>query len=59
MSIQYFQPLVVDVGAIFSGASIVAWMIANVDGVKNEKEAISLGEVLLNKGALVHSEGSM
>ena len=37
----------------------MAWMIANVDGVKNEKEAVSLGEVLLNKGALVHSEGSM
>ena len=48
-----------DIGAIFSGAAIVAWMIENVDGVDSEEQAVGLGELLLDKGALIHSEGSM
>ena len=45
--------------AVFSGAAIVAWMIENVDGVDSEEQAVGLGELLLDKGALIHSEGSM
>ena len=35
------------------------WMLGNVEGVENEKDAVTLGQLLLNEGAIFHSEGSM
>jgi hypothetical protein len=48
-----------DVGALFSGAGIVQWMLDNVEGVKSERDAVTLGQFLLDRGAIFHSEGSM
>ena len=48
-----------DVGALFSGAGIVQWMLDNVEGVESENDAVTLGQLLLDKGAIFHSEGSM
>ena len=48
-----------DVGALFSGADIVEWMLANVVGVESENDAVTLGQVLVDDGAIFHSEGSM
>lgn len=47
-----------DAGSIFSGAELVRWMVNNIDGVENEDNAEILGQLLLDKGALFHSEGS-
>lgn len=48
-----------DVGALFSGAGIVKWMLDHVEGVENEDDAVTLGQLLLDDGAIFHSEGSM
>ena len=48
-----------DVGALFSGAGIVQWMLENVEGVRSESDAVTLGQLLLDEGAIFHSEGSM
>ena len=48
-----------DAGALFSGADIVRWMVENVAGVEGEGDAERLGQLLLDKGAIFHSEGSM
>ena len=48
-----------DVGALFSGAGIVGWMLENVEGVESESDAVTLGQLLLDRGAIFHSEGSM
>lgn len=45
-------------GSVFSGAGIVVWLVDNIDGVETEKEAEQLGQILLDKGAIFHSEGS-
>ena len=47
-----------DFGGLFSGVSIVQWMMEALDGISSEEEAESLGQLLVDKGALVHSEGS-
>ena len=47
-----------DAGALFSGADIVRWMVENVAGVEGEGDAERLGQLLLDKGAIFHSEGS-
>ena len=47
-----------DAGTIFSGAELVRWMVQNIDGVEHEGDAETLGQLLLNKGAIYHSEGS-
>ncbi len=52
-------PIITDVGAIFSGATIVRWLVDSVAGVNTEERAVTLGQLLLTQGALVHSEGSM
>ncbi len=49
---------VTDVGALFSGADIVRWMVENVAGVEGEEEAERLGQLLLDKGGIIHSEES-
>lgn len=46
-------------GALFSGAGIVEWMLENVEGVRNETDAVTLGQLLVDEGAIFHSEGSM
>ena len=48
----------IDAGSVFSGAELVRWMVQNIDGVENEEAAETLGQLLLDKGALIHSEGS-
>ena len=48
-----------DPGALFCGADIVQWMVENVAGVEGEGDAERLGQLLLDKGAIFHSEGSM
>ena len=48
-----------DVGALFSGAAIVKWMLGHVEGVETEDDAVTLGQLLLDEGAIFHSEGSM
>ena len=48
-----------DAGALFCGADIVQWMVENVAGVEGEGDAERLGQLLLDKGAIFHSEGSM
>lgn len=48
-----------DAGALFCGADIVQWMVENIAGVENEEEAETLGQLLLDRGAIFHSEGSM
>ena len=50
---------IADVGAVFSGADIVQWMVRNVEGVDSERNAEMLGQLLLDRGAIFHSEGSM
>ena len=47
-----------DVGALFTGADIVHWMVECVAGVKDEEDAEVLGQLLLDEGAIFHSEGS-
>ena len=47
-----------DAGSIFCGAELVKWMVQNIDGVENEDDAETLGQLLLDKGALFHTEGS-
>lgn len=47
-----------DFGGLFSGVNIVQWMMEALDGISSEEEAESLGQLLVDKGALVHSEGS-
>ena len=34
------------------------WMVENVEGVECESDAVTLGQLLLDKGAIFHSEGS-
>ena len=59
MASKYFSLiLILGGGSIFSGASIVKWLVENIDGVGIEKEAEQLGQILLDKGAIFHSEGS-
>lgn len=45
-------------GAVFSGADIVTWLVSNIAGVKSEEDAEQIGQILLDKGAIFHSEGS-
>ena len=45
-------------GAVFTGAAIVTWLVENINGVKNVQDAERLGQILLDKGAIFHSEGS-
>jgi hypothetical protein len=47
-----------DAGSIFCGAELVKWMVQNIDGVENEGDAETLGQLLLDKEALFHTEGS-
>lgn len=54
---RYHTPT--DVGALFSGAAIVKWMLGHVEGVETEDDAVTLGQLLLDEGAIFHSEGSM
>jgi len=49
---------VTDVGALFTGADIVQWMLENLAGLKTSEEAEKLGQLLLDKNAILHSEGS-
>ena len=49
---------VTDVGALFSGADIVQWMLGNLDGLSTSEEAEKLGQLLLDQNAILHSEGS-
>ena len=48
----------IDAGSVFSGADLVHWMVQNIDGVEDEDDAETLGQLLLDNGALIHSEGS-
>lgn len=50
--------IVLDAGSIFSGAELVRWMVQNIAGVENEDDAETLGQLLLDKEALFHTEGS-
>ena len=43
---------------MFSGADIVCWMVQNIVGIENEQDGETLGQILLDKGAIFHSEGS-
>ncbi|XP_019853211.1 PREDICTED: uncharacterized protein LOC109582743 isoform X2 [Amphimedon queenslandica] len=45
-------------GAVFSGADIVTWLVKNIAGVENEEDAEKIGQILLDKGAIFHSEGA-
>ena len=47
-----------DAGALFSGADIIHWMLEHVAGVEGEEDAVMLGQLLLDQGAIFHSEGS-
>ena len=47
-----------DVGALFSGADIVQWMMESLAGLETSEEAEKLGQLLLDQGAILHSEGS-
>ena len=49
----------VGAGAVFSGADIVRWLMCSVPGVEEEEDAQHLGQLLLERGAIFHSEGSM
>lgn len=49
---------VLDVGALFSGADIVQWMLESLAGLETSEEAEKLGQLLLDQGAILHSEGS-
>ena len=57
-TIKCYSASTADVGAVFSGADIVQWMVRNVEGVDSERDAEMLGQLLLNRGAIFHSEGS-
>ena len=48
----------IDSGGLFSGASIVKWMCVVLGGVNSLEDAISIGQLLLDQGAIFHSEGS-
>ena len=43
---------------MFTGAAIVAWLLENIDGAESVEDAECLGQILLDKGAIFHSEGS-
>ena len=43
---------------MFSGAAIVTWFLENIDGVNSVEDAEQLGQILLDKGAIFHSDGS-
>ena len=43
---------------MFTGATIVTWLVENINGVKDVTDAETLGQILLDKGAIFHSEGS-
>ena len=45
-------------GSVFSGVSIVQWLLANIDGINDVNKAEQLGQILLDKGAIFHSDGS-
>jgi hypothetical protein len=45
-------------GALFSGSAIMEWLLANVSGVKSEKDAEMLGQMLLDSEQIFHTEGS-
>eukprot|EP00731_Ephydatia_muelleri_P018033 Em0011g73a len=47
-----------DVGAVFSGADLVRWMMLNIAGVDGEEEAEKLGQMLMDRGVVFHTEGS-
>lgn len=55
---MYCVHCVVDVGALFSGADIVQWMLDNLAGLTTSEEAEKLGQLLLDQNAILHSEGS-
>ena len=48
-----------DAGAVFSGAEIVHWLRNTFASMGSEIEAEQLGQLLLDRGDLIHSEGSM
>ena len=50
--------LAVGAGALFSGAAIGKWLMANISGVASERDAETLGQILLDTGHIFHSEGS-
>jgi len=50
--------IALDVGALFSGADIVQWMMESLAGLETSEEAEKLGQLLLDQGAILHSEGS-
>lgn len=43
---------------MFSGEDIVRWFVQNIAGVETEEDAEQLGQILLDKEAIFHSEGS-
>lgn len=45
-------------GDMFSGSDIVHWMVQNIAGVEDEQDGETLGQILLDQGAIFHSEGS-
>ena len=47
-----------DAGAIFSGSAITKWLMTHISGVKSENDAQMLGQLLLENGLILHSEGS-
>ena len=54
----YLVVCVTDVGALFSGADIVQWMLDNLAGLNTSEEAEKLGQLLLDQNTILHSEGS-
>lgn len=45
-------------GSVFSGYEIVKWLVKNIAGVTSEEDAERIGQIMLDKGAIFHSEGS-
>ena len=54
----FTHALTSDLGAVFSGADLVRWMVWNVAGVDGEEDAERLGQMLVDKGVVFHTEGS-
>ena len=49
---------ILDVSVLFSGSDIVQWMMSKISGIKSYADATKLGQMLLDSGALFHTEGS-
>lgn len=43
---------------MFTGAAIVKWLVENIAGVESTEDAERLGQILLDKEAILHTEGS-